>query len=187
MSEEEDKSLSKKIVKTLCSKKDYQTPKVSPEGYGSFINSKHEEIDPSRAEFLKNQADAIDNKSAIPIYLDSLYCYFKSTTTVLKTEDMRQYLINLRFLTKYIDHIIQQAKKFKCEREVAILEWASFNLKLIKLMSESNLLSKTVDATTYFYLLDMLKTLENYWNSKSANPTTIVRIEDMEEEMKRRL
>jgi hypothetical protein len=188
MTSEDKKALTKKIIDVISTKKNYGEAKVTSEGYGSFIDSKDVEDMAGRAAALKEEAELLGNIDAIPLYIEALYCYFRILARESKCKNLRgQCLDTMKHLVKFIGKVIYLAKTLKCEKEVKALEWALFNLKIIKLIKEWNLLPRTAENNTYLYILDTLRTLEAYYDLNSSEQIVIIEFDKIEDEIKRRL
>ncbi|KAM0681572.1 hypothetical protein GINT2_000085 [Glugoides intestinalis] len=188
MASGDKKTLTKKIVDVISTKKNYEDPKVTSEGYGSLIDLKEASDMAERAAALKEQAELLGTAEAIPLYFDSLYCYFRILAKESKCKNIReQCLDTMKHLVKFINKVIYLAKNFKCEKEVKALEWALFNLKIIKMFKEWNLLPRNAENNAYLYILDTLRTLEGYYDLNSSEQIVIVEFDRIEDEIKRRL
>lgn len=188
MASDDKKTLTKKIIDVIGTKKNYEDPKVTSEGYGSFIDIKDVGDMADRAAALKEEADLLGNVEAVPLYFEALYCYFRILSTESKCKNIReQFLDTIKHLIKFINKVLYLTKTFKCEKEIKALEWALFNLKIIKLMKEWNLLPRSPESNSYSYILDTLRTLEIYYDSNSSEQIAIVELDKIEEEIKRRL
>lgn len=186
MKETDEKNFPKRIA-TLAQNKEYENPKVTPEGYGTFIcPSMTPEDTLNKAKTLKAKGDALNNRDSINLYLESLFLYLKQTSKSQK-EDIKVYLSTLKYIIKFAEHIIGHALKFEDKKTVRAIEWALFNLKLIKLMKESDILSKNPDLQFYLYILDSLKSMESYRASNDSQSIELVDIEDLEDGIKGRL
>lgn len=183
---EDEKNFSKRVA-ILSQNKNYENPKITPEGYGSFITPAESPNDPlSKAKEFKSKADTLNNKESITLYLNSLFYYFKEQQRTEK-EDIKTYLSMLKFVIKLTEHTIAHSKKFEEHKTASALEWALFNLKLIKLMKEADILSKIPDMQFYMYIIDTLKSMEVYRNSNKTECIELVEIEDLEDGIKKRL
>ncbi|ELA42933.1 uncharacterized protein VICG_00248 [Vittaforma corneae ATCC 50505] len=190
MENKHDGNLSKKIEKLRASK-EYASPVVSPEGYGSFISARdsfHGPLEPLhvQAKLLKSEADAANSKDSVQLYLESLFCYLRIQAQMSKS-DMKVYLNMLKFVIKFTEHIHSQAGKYNCSQVAKALEWALFNLKLFKLIKDADFLPKNIDAGLYRYVIDVIKGLDVYYDSKSPESIEIVPIERIEEGIKKRM
>lgn len=190
MEDGHDSNLTRKIER-LSASREYENPRVSPEGYGSFVPSRDASHDSSeslraRAKLLKSEADAMNSRDAVPIYLESLFCYLQVQAQIGK-HDMKACLNMVKFIIKFAEHIHSQAKKHDCEKTAEALEWALFNLKLFKLVKDVDFLPKNIDTGLYCYVVDVIKGLGVYYDAKSPDSIEIVPIEKLESGIKRRI
>jgi len=186
MDEEDEYSLMKKVA-DLSAKTDSEHPKVSAEGYGTFVRTAETTIESlqNKARTLLQEAEAVDSSECVPLYLDSLFHQLRAQTHQSKSSTAG-YLVALKPVIRTAERACAQARKYRCEKATEALDWALFNLKTFKLIKESELFSKHPDPSNYGYIIDILKTLNTYYEQCSGG-IEIVTIESLEEGIKRRL
>lgn len=178
-SESKKTTLSEKM-RILVDKKIFENPKVSPEGYGSFISTKNS-LDTmiSHANSLKMKADELNNKDSIAILFKSLYLYLRSLVSISEN-DLKAYLNMIRVIIKLVEYMISHAKKHNVPDCIAALEWGLFNLKTVRLFKEADLIKNNKDTATYAYLINVLKDLNGLYDKNKINTIEVVAIEFLE-------
>lgn len=183
----EEDEFTKKIAE-LSSKVDYEHPRVSPEGYGTFIRSESGPGQPlhNRMKLLRQKAETLKSTDSIPLYIEAIFYQLKAHLQQDKSI-VSEYMGSLRQLIKATDHALTQAKDCKCDKAANALGWLLFNLKMFKLLKESELFGRHADQANYVYIIEVLKVLNTYYDSSSADGIELVSIEDLEEGVKKRL
>lgn len=186
MKDEDEKSLARKIG-VLANSRDYENPRISSEGYGTFMPSTDiQESVLAQAKMLKDDADRLSGKESVSKLMDSLFLYLRIHSMSNKT-NLKAYLNMKKFIVKLLEHTIAQARRFDLVDHLPALEWGLFNTKLVRLFKETELLLKSPDLNSYSYVLDVLKELNVFYDRNNSNAIEIVRVEEIEEGIKKRL
>jgi len=182
----EDNSLLRKIS-DLRSNRDFENPKISQEGYGTLFPSECR-IDSlfQEADSLKAAANSVKSKESVVLLMKSLYLYLK-VNSLIKESDVKQYLNMMKIVIKHLEFTMLQAQEYNATEYFQPLEWASFNLKTIKLFKEAELLGKAQDFNFYSYVIDMLKAMNRYYLKNISHSIEIVKLEEIERGIKQRL
>lgn len=168
---------------SLCG---YNNVVITPEGYGSFLaRCETSENCHNIAESLRANAESLNTRDCIPIYLEALYFYIKSLASV--SNDVPGYASRHRRLCKFIDDILIQTRRFNMRFLKNILKWVLFNLKIQCLFREQDCLAKKKDLKSYSYVLNELKTMSILYNTKEFKHFNIVGIEELEGGIRRKL
>lgn len=180
------KSLSRKIG-TLVSNKSYENPVITSEGYGTFMPANDsQESTLAQAKALKDDADRLDNKDSVLKLMESFFLYLRAHS-MSSTTDLKAYLNMKKFMVRLLEHIAAQAKRFDLPEYLPALEWGLFNIRLIRLFKETELLARNPDLSSYTYVLDMLRRLNVFYGQNSSNPIEVVEIKELENGIKKRL
>lgn len=187
MKDEKEDNLAKELS-ALSANKEYQNPKISPEGYGSFIPAPGGILESlqQRAKLLRAEAETINTQECVPLYLDALFYTLRAQAHQNKNS-IGEYLNSLKSVIKLSEIVYFQARKHGCEKVGDAMCWALFNIKLAKLIKESALLKKDPDAGTYAYIIDLLRGFNTYYDSKQGETIELVAVEDIEDGIKRRI
>lgn len=180
-------SLLRNKVEALAKTEQYETAKVSSEGYGSFIPA-IETVDSLRAKAksFREEADLLSSVEAIPLYIESIICYLKWLAKLDK-QDPKEYILSIRYVLKLAEYTASKSQNHKLENNVNALNWLIFNLKIFKISNEYELLSKAVDENVYAYMLGMFGDFKKFYDSESEKKIEIVSIKKLAESFKKRL
>lgn len=186
MKNKDEEPLTNKIG-ILANSKDYKSPRISSEGYGTFVPIRNTyESMMAQAKALKEDADRLNNKDSVPKLVESFFLYLRAHCMSNKT-NLRAYLCMKKFIMKLLEHIIVLARRFDLLDYLPALEWGLFNIKLVRLFKETELLSKSPDLNSYSYVLEVLKGLNAFYDQNNTSPIEVVRVEEIEDGMKKRL